>query len=80
MVLTSAARINSRLLDKYRGQTVRLTAKVKSVSGDTAQVEAADGGTVSGGSIIPRAALNMEWWLFLIRTLVRGVVRAGQQA
>jgi len=45
--LTCAARINSRLLDKYRGQTVRLTAQVKSVSGDTAQVEAADGGTVS---------------------------------
>ncbi|KAK1925038.1 replication factor A protein 3 [Papiliotrema laurentii] len=39
-------RINSRLLNKYQGQTVRLTAKVVNVNGDTATVEASDGGQI----------------------------------
>jgi hypothetical protein len=41
------ARINSRLLDQYKGQTVRLTAKIIKLDGDTATVEASDGGQVS---------------------------------
>ena len=41
------ARINSRLLSQYKGQTVRLTAKVLKLSGDTATVQASDGGEVS---------------------------------
>jgi len=43
---TFVARINSRLLDQFKGQTVRLTAKVIKLSGDTATVEASDGGQV----------------------------------
>lgn len=46
-VKLTIARINSRLLNKYQGQTVRLTAKVVNVNGDTATVEASDGGQVS---------------------------------
>ena len=41
------ARINSKLLDQYKGQTVRLTGKILQVNGDTATLEAADGGQVS---------------------------------
>jgi len=46
--LTSAksARINSRLLSQYKGHTVRLTAKVLKLVGDTAPVQASDGGEV----------------------------------
>jgi len=45
------ARINARLLDKYRGQTVRLTGKIIQVTGDTAKVQAADGGEVGDASL-----------------------------
>jgi replication factor A3 len=41
------ARVNSRLLEQYKGQTVRLTAKIIKLSGETATVEATDGGQVS---------------------------------
>jgi hypothetical protein len=41
-----AARINSRLLDQYKGQTIRLTAKIIKLEGETATVEASDGGQV----------------------------------
>lgn len=41
------ARINARLLETYKGQTVRLTAKVIKLDGETATVEASDGGQVS---------------------------------
>jgi hypothetical protein len=34
------------LLEQFKGQTVRLTAKVIKLSGDTATVEASDGGQV----------------------------------
>lgn len=40
------ARINAGLLQKYKGQTVRLTAKVIKLTGETATVEASDGGQV----------------------------------
>lgn len=43
---TLIARINARLLDQFKGQTIRLTAKVIKLSGDTATVEASDGGQV----------------------------------
>lgn len=39
-------RINSRLLSQYKGQTIRLTAKVLKLSGDTATVQASDGGEI----------------------------------
>ena len=42
------ARINSRLLSQYKGHTVRLTAKVLKIVGETATVQASDGGEVSG--------------------------------
>lgn len=45
------ARINSRLLESYTGQTIRLTAKVIKLNGETATVEASDGGQVSLVSI-----------------------------
>jgi hypothetical protein len=41
------ARINARLLDQYKGQTIRLTAKIIKLNGETATVEASDGGQVS---------------------------------
>jgi len=41
------ARINARLLDQYKGQTIRLTAKIINLNGETATVEASDGGQVS---------------------------------
>ena len=41
------ARINARLLDQYKGQTIRLTAKIIKLEGETATVEASDGGQVS---------------------------------
>ena len=41
------ARVNARLLPQFKGQTVRLTAKVIRLNGDTATVEASDGGQVS---------------------------------
>jgi len=43
----SIARINARLLDQYKGQTIRLTAKIIKLNGETATVEASDGGQVS---------------------------------
>ncbi len=43
----SLARINSRLLSQYKGHTVRLTGKVLKMVGDTATVQASDGGEVS---------------------------------
>jgi len=49
------ARINSRLLSQYKGHTVRLTAKVLKIVGDTATVQASDGGEVSAAmSAYPR--------------------------
>lgn len=44
--LVASARVNSRFLGEHRGQTVRLTAKVTKLVGDTATVEASDGGEV----------------------------------
>ncbi|WOO79716.1 Replication factor A protein 3 [Vanrija pseudolonga] len=38
------ARVNSKHLSEHRGQVVRLTAKVLNLVGDTATVEASDGG------------------------------------
>ncbi|RSH88075.1 uncharacterized protein EHS24_000602 [Apiotrichum porosum] len=40
-------RVNSKFLSDHRGQTVRLTAKVLKLVGDTATVEASDGGEVA---------------------------------
>ncbi|RXK39519.1 hypothetical protein M231_03188 [Tremella mesenterica] len=45
-------RINSRLLSQFKGQTVRLTVKVVKLNGDTATVEASDGGPI--GVVLPR--------------------------
>lgn len=50
--LTLLARINAGLLQSFKGQTVRLTAKVIKLTGETATVEASDGGQV--GSSLPR--------------------------
>lgn len=47
-----AARINSRLLEKYKGQTVRLTGKLIDVNGATATLQASDGGQVGLSSPI----------------------------
>jgi hypothetical protein len=47
------ARINARLLDQYKGQTIRLTAKIIKLNGETATVEASDGGQVSLSFILP---------------------------
>jgi hypothetical protein len=41
------ARVNARYLSEHRGQTVRLPAKIVKLVGDTATVEASDGGEVS---------------------------------
>lgn len=46
-VADNVARINAGLLQKHIGQTVRLTAKVLKLNGETATVEASDGGQVS---------------------------------
>lgn len=54
------ARINSRLLEKYKGQTVRLTVKVLSISADQATVEASDGGQVSR---LPLDPVHLHWHL-----------------
>ena len=48
LIKTLIARINSRLLSQYKGHTVRLTAKVLKLVGDTATVQASDGGEVRG--------------------------------
>ncbi|KLT45676.1 putative single-stranded DNA binding protein 12k chain [Cutaneotrichosporon oleaginosum] len=40
-------RVNARYLSEHRGQTVRLVAKVVNLVGDTATVEASDGGEVA---------------------------------
>lgn len=42
-------RVNSKTLSEHKGKTVRLTAKVVQIVGDTATVEASDGGQVSFG-------------------------------
>lgn len=42
----SLARVNAKTLSQYRGQTVRLTAKVVKLSGEIATVQASDGGEV----------------------------------
>ncbi|KAL1409691.1 hypothetical protein Q8F55_003687 [Vanrija albida] len=39
-------RVNSKYLSQHRGQVVRLTAKVVRLVGDTATVEASDGGEI----------------------------------
>ncbi|KAI0326168.1 replication factor A protein 3 [Cubamyces sp. BRFM 1775] len=39
-------RVNKALLDNFKGQTVRLIAKIRSVRDDVAIVEASDGGEV----------------------------------
>ncbi|WWC61111.1 uncharacterized protein I303_103689 [Kwoniella dejecticola CBS 10117] len=39
-------RINSKYLTQHRGETVRLTAKVVKLSGDTATVETSDGSSL----------------------------------
>ena len=54
------ARINARLLDQYKGQTIRLTAKIIKLNGETATVEASDGGQVSRSSslILPLPLLR----------------------
>ncbi|ORX39890.1 replication factor A protein 3 [Kockovaella imperatae] len=44
--LAPEPRINASLLAKYRGQTVRLPAKVVKIVGSTATVEASDGGQI----------------------------------
>ena len=55
------ARINSRLLSQYKGQTVRLTAKVLKLSGDTATVQASDGGEVSRSTEWRKFAYRSDW-------------------
>jgi replication factor A3 len=52
MELIEIARINSRLLESYKGQTIRLTAKVIKLNGETATVEASDGGQVCFFSLV----------------------------
>lgn len=44
---TVLARVNATYLPKYVGQTVRVTAKVLSFDGESAVLEASDGGQVS---------------------------------
>ncbi|CAD6569607.1 MAG: hypothetical protein TREMPRED_005329 [Tremellales sp. Tagirdzhanova-0007] len=44
--LGAEPRINSRLLSQYKGHTVRLTAKVLKIVGETATVQASDGGEI----------------------------------
>jgi replication factor A3 len=41
------ARVNAARLAQYKGQTIRLTGKVVRMDGDTAVIEASDGGQVS---------------------------------
>jgi hypothetical protein len=41
------ARVNAARLAQYKSQTVRLTGKVVRMDGDTAIIEASDGGQVS---------------------------------
>jgi len=43
----TSPRVNSALLPKYIGRTVRLTCKVIKLQGDNAIVQAADGGQVT---------------------------------
>jgi hypothetical protein len=52
------ARINARLLDQYKGQTIRLTAKIIKLNGETATVEASDGGQVSFSLLSPLPSLS----------------------
>jgi len=58
-LLSKLARINSRLLEAYKGQTVRLTAKIIKMAGETATVEASDGGQVSS----PILCVGLRWKL-----------------
>lgn len=41
------ARVNAKYLSEHKGQHVRLTAKVTNLVGETATVQASDGGEVS---------------------------------
>jgi len=71
-----AARINARLLDKYRGQTVRLTGKIVQVTGDTAKIQAADGGEVgssSGDHADPRSAYTSHEQVSTNIALIAGI-------
>jgi len=43
----TSARVNAARLAQYKGQTIRLTGKVVRMDGDTAVIEASDGGQVS---------------------------------
>ncbi|CDZ96329.1 RPA3 [Phaffia rhodozyma] len=43
---SNTPRVNSALLNEYRGKTVRLTCKIIKLNGDTAVVEASDQGQV----------------------------------
>lgn len=42
----TVARVNAKYLSEHKGQTVRLTAKVVNLVGESATVEASDGGEV----------------------------------
>ena len=66
-MLIVLARINAGLLQQFKGQTVRLTAKVIKLTGETATVEASDGGQVSSLSIpCPSSTFNPALTLFAI--------------
>ncbi|BEJ18208.1 hypothetical protein CspHIS471_0704850 [Cutaneotrichosporon sp. HIS471] len=45
--LGAEPRVNSRYLSEHRGQTVRLVAKVTRLVGETATIEASDGGEIA---------------------------------
>ncbi|WWD15922.1 hypothetical protein CI109_100346 [Kwoniella shandongensis] len=60
-------RINSKYLTQHRGETVRLTAKVASLSGDTAMVETSDGQQI--GVHIPRDMHIADQYVEIIGTV-----------
>ncbi|WVQ71696.1 hypothetical protein IAR50_001237 [Cryptococcus sp. DSM 104548] len=60
-------RINSRYLNDHIGQTVRVTAKVVSVSGDTATIQTSDGGSV--GIHLPRDMHIQDEYVEIIGTV-----------
>ncbi|WVN86804.1 uncharacterized protein L203_101977 [Cryptococcus depauperatus CBS 7841] len=60
-------RISSKYLDQHRGDIVRLTARVKQISGDTATLESSDGGLI--GIHLPRDMHISEEYIEIIGTV-----------
>ena len=56
----TTARVNAARLAQYKSQTVRLTGKVVRMEGDTAIIEASDGGQVSYRPTSPRFCIGTD--------------------